>query len=133
MVKNNKLENKCKRYVKQKNLTNIKVLGFTNDVFNLLKISDLVISKPGGATITECLEMKVPMILVPGVGGQEKYNARFMARKRYGFKVRGTFRFKRVLKMMETNPNIIKKMHERMLKIDNNEAVKKINSLINKL
>ena len=131
--KNTKLENKCKKFVKSRNIKNIKVLGYTNDVFNLLKISDLVISKPGGATVTECLEMKAPMILVPGVGGQEKYNARFVAKKKYGFKVRGLWKFKRILMQLETNPSIIDKMHSRMLKLDNNESVKKINNLINKI
>ena len=86
--KNNKLKNKCEKYVKDKNIENIHVFGFSTDILNLMKISDLVISKPGGATVTECLEMKVPMLLVPGIGGQEKYNARFMARKKYGIKVR---------------------------------------------
>ena len=131
--KNEKLKNKCQNYVQSKNIKNIKVLGFTNDVFNLLKISDLVISKPGGATITECLEMKTPLILVPGVGGQEKYNARFIARKKYGFKVRGLWRFKRIIKLIELNPNIITKMRHRMLKLNNNESVKKINNLISKI
>ena len=131
--KNEKLKNKCQKFVQNNCIINIKVLGFSNDVFNLLKISDLVISKPGGATITECLEMKVPMILVPGVGGQEKYNARFMARKKYGIKVRGTRKFKKVLRNLELNPKIIDKMHQRMLKLDDNDSVKKINDLINKM
>lgn len=131
--KNEKLKTKCKRYVDDNNISNIKVLGFTNDVFNLLKISDLVISKPGGATITECLEMKNPMLLVPGVGGQEKYNARFIVRKKYGFKVRGLYKFKKVLNLLEKNPDMIEKIHERMKKINKNDSIIKINDLISKM
>jgi len=131
--KNNKLKNKCEKYIKDKKINNIKVLGFSNDVFNLMKISDLVISKPGGATVTECLEMKVPLILVPGIGGQEKYNAKFIAKKKYGIKVRGTWSFKKTLKKLENNQILINKMHERMLKLDNNKSVEKINELINKI
>lgn len=130
--KNNKLKAKCEDYVKSKKIKNIQVLGFSTDVFNLMKISDLVISKPGGATVTECLEMKVPMVLVPGLGGQEKYNARFMSRKKYGIKTRGLWAFKRCLKRLEDNPNIIYKMQERLLKLDNNKSVEKINELIMK-
>ena len=98
-----------------------------------MKISDLVISKPGGATVTECLEMKVPMLLIPGVGGQEKYNARFMAFKKYGLKVRNIRAFKKVLIKLENNPLIVTKMHERLEKLDNNKAVEKISNLIDKL
>lgn len=131
--KNEKLKNKCEKYIKEKKISNIKVLGYSNDVFNLMKISDLVISKPGGATVTECLEMKVPMLLVPGMGGQEKYNARFISRKKYGLKVKGLWGFKKQLKRIESNPYIINKMHERLEKIDNNKSVEKINALINKM
>jgi len=131
--KNKKLEEKAKEYVKKKNAKNIKVLGFSKDVLNLMKVSDLVISKPGGATVTECLEMKVPMLIVPGLGGQEKYNAKFMSKKKYAIKSRGLWSFKRTLKKLENNPNIIMKMHERMLKLNNNQSVEKINNLINKL
>ena len=131
--KNNKLKNACEKYVKKNNIKNIKVLGYSTDVLNLMKISDLVISKPGGATVTECLEMKVPMLLVPGIGGQEKYNARFVARKKYGIKVRGTFSFKRNLKRLENNPSLIRKMEERLNTLDNNDSIVKINNLIKKM
>lgn len=131
--KNDKLKIKCDNYVKTKNIKNIKVLGYSNDVLNLMKISDLVISKPGGATVTECLEMKVPMLLVPGVGGQEKYNARFISRKKYGIKARGVWAFKRWIQKIENNPQIISKMHERLNRLDNNKSVEKINNLINKI
>ena len=130
--KNNRLKLKCDEYIKRKKIRNIKVLGFSTDVLNIMKVSDLVISKPGGATVTECLEMKVPMILVPGIGGQEKYNAKFMAKKKYGIKVRGLWSFRRCLKKLEDNPTIITRMKERLLKLDNNKSVEKISELIEK-
>jgi len=130
---NEKLKIKCDKYIKDKNIKNIKVFGFSKDILNIMKISDLVISKPGGATVTECLEMKVPMLLVPGLGGQEKYNARFMTKKKFGLKVRGVWAFKWCLKKLQNNPNLINKMHERMLKLNDNKSVVKINDLINKL
>ena len=129
---NEKLREKCANYVLKNNISNIQVLGYSKDVLNLMKISNLVISKPGGATVTECLEMRVPMLLVPGVGGQEKYNARFMARKRYGIKVRNIWAFKRVLKRLEASPLTLKKAKERLNKLDDNKSVEKIYNLINK-
>lgn len=131
--KNIKLKNKCDYYVKEKNVKNIRVLGFTNDVFNLMKISDLVISKPGGATVTECLEMHKPMLLVPGMGGQEKYNAKFISKKKYGIKVRNLLTFKMWIKRLEINPEIIAKMQHRMNNQTKNKSVEKINDLIMKL
>ena len=131
--KNTKLKDKCDRLVKKCNAKNIRVLGYSNDVLNIMKISDVVISKPGGATVTECLEMKVPMILLPGLGGQERYNAKFMSRKKYGVSLRGVRRFKRMVTKILNNPSILLKMNKNLEKLDNNDAIVKINNLINKL
>ena len=131
--KNAKLKNKCEEYVKENNIKNIKVLGFSTDVFNLMKISDLVISKPGGATVTECLEMHRPMLLVPGLGGQEKYNAKFISKKKYGIKVKGIWSFKRWIKYLEENPEMINIIKKRLDKQEKNKSVEKINDLAMKL
>lgn len=130
--KNKKLQNKCERFIKNKEIQNIKVLGYTNDVLNLMKISDLVITKPGGATVTECIEMHRPMILIPGVGGPEKYNAKYIISKKYGIIVKSLFSFKRTMKKIENKPNIIKKISQRMENMAQNKAVEKINNLIMK-
>ena len=131
--KNEKLKYKCDEYVREKNIKNVRVLGFTNDVFNLMKISDLVISKPGGATVTECLEMHRPMLLVPGIGGQEKYNAKFISKKKYGIRVRSLWSFKMWIKKLEETPEMIMKMKKRMDKQSQNKSVEKINDLFMKL
>lgn len=128
--KNQKLKEKSDNFIKNNNFKNVLVLGYSTDVLNLMKISKLVITKPGGATLTECLEMKVPMLLVPGVGGQEKYNARFITKRKYGLKVRGCYVFKRILKKIQAKPFIITNMQEKLQELDNNQAVEKINELI---
>lgn len=73
---------------------NVKILGFVNNVYELMEISEMVITKPGGATITECLEMQKFMLLLPGMGGQEKYNARFVCKNNYGRCANYVFTFK---------------------------------------
>jgi processive 1,2-diacylglycerol beta-glucosyltransferase len=40
--------------------------------------SDLVITKPGGLTTSECLAMGLPMIVISPIPGQEKRNANFL-------------------------------------------------------
>ncbi len=130
--RNTKLKDKSDRYVRKNGIDNVKVIGYSTDVLNLMKISKLVITKPGGATVTECLEMKVPMLLVPGVGGQEKYNARYIKKRKYGLKVRGCFSFKVALLKLELNPGIITNMKNKLNLLSKNTSVEKINQLINK-
>jgi len=131
--KNIKLKAKAEKFIREKNIKNIKVLGYSNDVFNLMKISDLVITKPGGATVTECLEMHKPMLLVPGVGGQEKYNAKFISKKKYGVMVTGVWGFKKWVLLFEENPEYIGKMKKNLDKLSKNKSVEKINELVMKL
>ena len=131
--KNQRLEEKARRYVMKKKATNVKVLGFTKDVYSLLNISDLVISKPGGATLTECIDMKVPMLLIPGNGGPEKYNAKFIKRKKYGCKVLSVWGFTRIIKKIKKNDDIVVKWQENLKKHDKNESTMKILALAEKM
>lgn len=52
--------------------------GFTNQVERLMACSDLVITKPGGLTTSECLALGLPMIVNSPIPGQEERNADFL-------------------------------------------------------
>jgi processive 1,2-diacylglycerol beta-glucosyltransferase len=52
--------------------------GFTDKVERLMACADLVITKPGGLTTSECLAMGLPMIVNAPIPGQEEHNADFL-------------------------------------------------------
>ena len=52
--------------------------GFTQQVERLMACADLVITKPGGLTTSECLAMGLAMILNAPIPGQEERNADFL-------------------------------------------------------
>ena len=112
---------------------NIHVLGFVNNVYELLKISDIVISKPGGATVTECLETKNVMLVLPGIGGQEKYNARFICKNNHGIRVRFLFTFKKSLSKLLYNDKEFNRLKDSYKKIDKTDSLEKISKLIKKI
>lgn len=56
----------------------IKVFGYTDKIPELMSASDLLVSKPGGMTISEALVKKLPMILISPIPGQEEKNARYL-------------------------------------------------------
>lgn len=128
--KNVTLQNKVNNYVKEENTQNITVLGFTNDVSNLLNIANIVITKPGGLSVTEALEMKTPMILIPGNGGQENYNAKFITKNNFGIRIHNTFELTRVMKKIKKNPDIVKEMHENLRYYEDNKSVEKLYNLV---
>ncbi len=53
-------------------------LGFTHEVPRLMAAADLVITKPGGLSTSECLAMGVPMLLSAPIPGQEERNADYL-------------------------------------------------------
>lgn len=53
-------------------------IGFTNEMEKLMAAADLVVTKPGGLTISECLALGRPMLLVSPIPGQEEHNAGFL-------------------------------------------------------
>ena len=57
---------------------NLKVLEFTDKVPELMSISDLVVTKPGGLTTSESLVSELPMIIINPIPGQEEQNAQFL-------------------------------------------------------
>ena len=57
---------------------NIKVLEFTNKVPELMSVSDLCITKPGGITSSESMESNVPILAINPIPGQEEENAEYL-------------------------------------------------------
>ena len=59
----------------------VRILGFTNQVPELMSISDLVVTKPGGLTTSESLASHLPMVIINPIPGQEEENAEFLESK----------------------------------------------------
>ena len=75
--KNNK-KNYRQMADKQKKYPQIKIIKFTDKIADLLRHSDLVITKPGGMIVSECAHLGKPMILINPIPGQEEKNAEFL-------------------------------------------------------
>lgn len=56
----------------------IKVYGYVQDISALMDASDLLITKPGGVTCSEAIHKELPIVLIPGITGQEEENIQFL-------------------------------------------------------
>ncbi|WP_416361275.1 MGDG synthase family glycosyltransferase [Metaclostridioides mangenotii] len=65
-------------------LKNIEVLGFVENMYELILNHDLMLTKPGGATLFEAINSKTPVILKYPKVGQEIENAKFIIDKGIG-------------------------------------------------
>ncbi len=55
-----------------------RVLGFTTDMVNLMRVATLFVGKPGGLTTAECMAAGTPMMIVTPIPGQEERNADYL-------------------------------------------------------
>lgn len=55
-----------------------KIIYFTDEVNKYMSASDLIITKPGGLTVSEALACNLPMALFDAIPGQEEENADFL-------------------------------------------------------
>ncbi len=60
-------------------------IGFTNEMQTLMAAADLVVTKPGGLTVSECLALGRPMLLISPIPGQEEHNAGFLMEQGAGW------------------------------------------------
>jgi len=60
------------------NSERIQVLGFTDRVASLMRMSDCIVTKPGGITLAESLACRLPIFLFRPVPGQERNNAVYL-------------------------------------------------------
>lgn len=64
-----------------------RVLGFVSNINELMAVSDLVVSKPGGITTSEALSMGLPMVMIKPIPGQEVSNTEYMLKERAAVKI----------------------------------------------
>lgn len=54
----------------------VKVFGFVDNMEEFMSAADVVITKPGGMSISEALAKRVPIVLMQAIKGQEEWNVR---------------------------------------------------------
>jgi processive 1,2-diacylglycerol beta-glucosyltransferase len=54
------------------------LLGFAENIHELMEISEIVVTKPGGITTAECLVKQLPMIIINPIPGQEAKNSEYL-------------------------------------------------------
>lgn len=78
----NSLQRRAKKY-KQR----VVIFGYTDNINELMGISDIIITKPGGITTAEALAEGLPMIIVRPLPGQEASNTAYLKEKGAAIKI----------------------------------------------
>lgn len=75
---NEALKNKLEKLSKSGSSKTVLILGYINNMDEILTVSDAIITKAGGLTVTECLIKNVPMIINSPIPGQEEENTEYL-------------------------------------------------------
>ena len=131
--KNEKMKAKFEELVKKNHATKrVRVLKFTNQIPELMSISDLVVTKPGGMTTSESLASGLPMLIMNPIPGQEEENAEFLEAKGVGIWIKKEDDVSEILHNLFSNPSQLNKMKNNALLIGHPNATRDIcNILLN--
>jgi len=57
---------------------NVKIFGYVDFMPELYSLADVVVTKPGGLTVSECLMYGLPIIIHTWLPGQEEINYKYL-------------------------------------------------------
>ena len=103
-----------------------KVFGFVDFMDELMALSDLLITKPGGITVSESMAVGVPMIFIEPIPGQEEANADYLVEQGVGVKARNLPVLLYKLGLLVRNPRKLADMSKRAKAISRPYAAKMI-------
>ncbi len=105
---------------------NVKVLEYTDKVPELMSISDLVVTKPGGLTTTESLASGLPIVVINPIPGQEEENATYLEENKVAIWIRKDDNVEEILNNLFSNPDKIQEMKIRARLIAKKNSTKDI-------
>lgn len=111
----------------------IKVLGFVNNVSELMDAADCIITKPGGLSSSEALSKNIPMILTCPIPGHEDRNMHFLVNNGAGVAMSKTFRVEEAVYQLIHFPDVAKRLSENARCIAKPDATRDLAELIFKL
>ena len=104
--------------------------GFTDCVERLMACADLVVTKPGGLTVSECLAMGLPMIVNSPIPGQEERNADFLLEQGVALKANDAVTLEYRVRLLLNEPGRLAQMAARARAIGRPHAARAVLDVI---
>lgn len=110
-----------------------KIIYFTNEVSKYMAASDIIITKPGGLTISEALACNLPMALFDAIPGQEEENAEFLVSHNMAVKLDSKSKNIDAIEELLSNPEKLRDMKFNCENFDKSNSLDNIHNLIKNL
>lgn len=102
------------------------ILGFSNDIASLMEYSDVIISKPGGLTVSEAIIKNLPLLIPFSIPGQEMENTEFLSSNGYAFHVESLKDINLFVNKLIENPEYLIEMKSKLKLLASSYSVKNV-------
>lgn len=109
------------------------IYGFTSKIPELMDQSDILITKPGGLTISEAISKNIPMVIPFFIPGQEEENTEVLIRAGVAIRVDNSSELSTVVNKLQADPSLLQTMVEKAQEISKQLSPDNIVSLADNL
>ncbi|MDP2939870.1 MAG: glycosyltransferase [Candidatus Omnitrophota bacterium] len=112
------------------NHENLKVFGLITNMHELMSVVDVIVTKPGGLTISEALVKNLPMIFISPIPGQETNNAKFFQDNGLAVNAKNLFQIKEIITQFKNNKDSLEQFKLRLAKFPKANSAEELLKLI---
>lgn len=110
-----------------------KLLYYTNEVEKYMHIADMIITKPGGLTVSEAVAAGLPMGIFKAIPGQEEQNADFLVSKNMAVRLEKNKTCTQTVTRLLKNPKELGEMKKSVKEFSKGNSAENIYLLMCKL
>lgn len=124
--RNRKQRSHMERLKREWGAKNLHVYGFVDNVQQMMDGADMLVSKPGGLTVSEALAKQLPMVVVNPIAGHEERNLEFLLNCGAAVSVTKTFPLDEAVHFLLETPGRLQHMRRAMEKVAKPNALEDI-------
>lgn len=104
----------------------MELLGFVSNIPELMAKCHVIITKPGGLTSSEAINMSIPMLIPFSIPGQEQENTDFLVNSGMALAVDGAEDINDKVNQLMDHPHLYEEMRRNMLMMSKSYSINKI-------
>lgn len=131
--RNKKLYEAFEKEIAQESRVPTRLLYFTDEVEKYMHAADLLVTKPGGLTVSEALACNLPMAVFDAIPGQEEDNANFLLTHDMCVRVQKDGDFAGEISALLQEKQRLAAMRENCREFDKSQSIPNLLALIERL
>jgi len=112
--------------IKKRLKARMNIYGFVNNIEELMSVADVLVTKPGGLTITESLVKRLPMVIINPIAGQEAKNSSYLIKNKTALQAADARDVARRVGDLAGNPEVLEQVRNNISAIMKPNAAREI-------